>query len=71
MPPDIDARLAAIETKIEAIHTSVEKTRKYFLWTLIISVIVIVLPAIGLVFALPAFLNNYVGGMQDVTKLLQ
>lgn len=42
------------------IHSSVEKTRKLFLWTLIITIAAVVLPAIGLVFAIPFFITNYV-----------
>ena len=51
-------KLAEQEKKIEAIYASVEKTRKYFLWTLIISVGVVVLPLIGLMFAIPFFLST-------------
>lgn len=47
--------------KLEEIYQSVEKMRKYFLWTLIISVVVIVLPLIGLMFAIPQFLSSYKG----------
>ena len=46
------------DEKLDAIYKSVEKTRKYFLWTLIISVALIVLPLIGMIFAIPAFLNS-------------
>lgn len=59
-------RLTALEAKIDAIYVSVEKTRKYFLWTLIISVALFVLPLIGLAFAIPAFMNNYVGSLQGL-----
>ena len=59
-------RLADLEAKIDAIYISVEKTRKYFMWTLIISVALFVLPLIGLVFAIPAFMNNYVGSLQGL-----
>ena len=59
-------RLAELEAKIDAIYISVEKTRKYFMWTLIISVALFVLPLIGLVFAIPAFMNNYVGSVQGL-----
>ena len=44
--------------RIEEIFVSVEKTRKYFLWTLIISVAFVVLPIIGLMLVIPQFLNN-------------
>lgn len=48
-----------LEKKLNAIFASVEKTRKYFKWTLIVSIIVIVLPLIGLLFVLPTFLSTY------------
>ena len=50
---NIKKQLAEQNEKIEKIYSSVEKTRKYFLWTLIISVIVIILPLIGILFLLP------------------
>jgi hypothetical protein len=62
----LDQKLASLEAKIDAIYVSVEKTRKYFQWTLIISVIVFVLPLLGLFFAIPAFLTNYVGSIQSL-----
>lgn len=44
---------------LDRIYISAEKTRKYFLWVLIISVVVFVLPLIGLFFAVPSFLDTY------------
>ena len=44
---------------LDKIYASVEKTRMYFLWVLIISVVVFVLPLIGLFFAIPSFLDTY------------
>ncbi len=66
MNPDIDKKLSELEEKINKIYISVEKTRKYFFWTLMISIIVIVVPAIGLIFALPSFINNYVGSISGL-----
>lgn len=54
-----EERLAQLEAKIDAIYVSVEKTRKYLLWTMIVTVAVVVLPAIGLVFAVPSFISSY------------
>lgn len=59
MQPDTTQQLKDLETKIDAVYVSVEKTRKYFLGVLIISVIAFVLPLIGLVFAIPTFLKTY------------
>lgn len=55
----LDERLARLETRINAIFISVEKTRKYFLWTMIITVAVIVLPLIGMAFVIPKVISSY------------
>ena len=55
---EILKKLAEQDKKLDAIYKSVEKTRKYFLWALIITIVVIVLPLIGLFFAIPKFLNT-------------
>ncbi len=59
MEQDILKKIEELDKKVEKTHQSVEKMRKYFLWTLIITAAVIVLPLIGLLFALPKFLNIY------------
>ena len=53
-----EQRLVQLEEKIDKIHTSVEKTRKYFLTTLVVSLVLFVLPLIGLMFAIPTFLKT-------------
>lgn len=50
-----------LNKKIDAVYASVEQTRKYFLWTLIISALVVVLPLIGLALVIPSFLDLYSG----------
>jgi hypothetical protein len=59
MEPDIVTRLKQQEEKLDAIYASVEKSRKYFLILVWVSVLVIILPAIGLLFAIPSFLDTY------------
>ena len=59
MPEDQTQRLAALEQKIDAIYESTEKTRKYLQWTLIITIALVVLPTLGLMFAIPSFVSNY------------
>ena len=59
METEIIKKLQEQEIKIEQIYVSVEKTRKYFQWTMIITVALFVLPLIGLLFAVPAFLSSY------------
>ncbi|MCR4306733.1 MAG: hypothetical protein NUV42_02070 [Candidatus Yonathbacteria bacterium] len=52
--------------KIDEIYVSVEKTRKYFMWTLILTLAFFILPLIGLVFAIPSFLNTYSTALQGL-----
>lgn len=61
MEEEILKKLAEQEQKISLIYDSVEKTRKYFLWMMIVTVAMIVIPIIGLIFVIPQFLNIYSG----------
>ena len=60
---EIIRQLTEQKAKIEQVYKSVEKIRKYFLWTLIITLAVTVLPAIGLMFVVPLYLKtlNFTG----------
>lgn len=59
MEQDILNRLQKNEEKLEKIFISVEKMRRYFLWTLVITVLMVLLPAVGLLFAIPTFMDTY------------
>ena len=59
MEDDVRQKLDALEKKVDAAYTSAEKTRKYFLAIIVISVIAFVLPLVGLLFAAPSFLSTY------------
>ena len=58
MDPDISKKLDELEQKVDKIYKSAEKTRKYFLWSLIIGIAFIVLPLIGLAFVVPFYLRT-------------
>lgn len=64
---EILKKLGELEVKVDAVYKSAEKTRKYFLWTLIISVVLFVLPLVALIFVIPSFLNA-VGGNMDLLR---
>ena len=55
MDQEILKKFEEQDKKLDAIFKSVERTRKYFLWTFILSVAVMVLPLIGLAFVIPKF----------------
>ncbi|EKE11640.1 MAG: hypothetical protein ACD_15C00045G0023 [uncultured bacterium] len=59
MEQEILKKLEEQDKKIESIWGSVEKTRKYFLATIILTVAMTVLPLIGLVIAVPFILNTF------------
>ena len=61
MEQEIIEKLNAQEVKIDKMYASVEKMRKYFLWGFILTIVFFIVPLIGLLFALPAFMNNYLG----------
>ncbi|MFH1967905.1 MAG: hypothetical protein ABIJ84_00795 [bacterium] len=63
MEQEIFKKFEEQDKKLDQIYRSVEKTRKYFLWTLIITVVMVVLPLIVLGFVIPIFLNVYVGSL--------
>ena len=59
MDPEVEKKLKEQDELLQKIYHSTEKTRKYFLWTLIISVVVFVLPLLGLLLVIPKFLSIY------------
>lgn len=58
MDAELARKFEALEKKVDAIYVSAEKTRKYFLWTLVATLIAFVLPLVGLMFAIPQFLST-------------
>lgn len=58
MDEEIKKRFDEQEKRLEEIFISVEKTRKYIRWTIIVSVLFVVLPLIGLIFVIPQFLST-------------
>jgi len=59
MEKDIQNKLKEQDTKLDAIFVSVEKTRKYFLVIMWITIILVVLPLVGVIFAIPTFIDTY------------
>ena len=57
MDPQLEKKLAEQDAKLDKIYASIEKMRKYFLWTMIITIATIVLPIIALIAVIPWFLS--------------
>jgi type II secretory pathway component PulF len=61
MEQEIQKKLSEQDIKLDAIYKSVEKTRKYFLVIIWVTVVAVVLPLLGLLFAIPKFIGIYSG----------
>ena len=57
--PELNAKLDVLTAKIDVAYRASETVRKYLFWTGIITIALIVLPLIGLVFAIPQFISTY------------
>jgi type IV secretory pathway component VirB8 len=63
MDQEIQKKLAEQEIKLDTIYRSVEKTRKYFLVIIWVTILGLVLPLIALAFVIPSFLSNYTNAL--------
>ena len=66
MDEELNKRLEEQGSKIDAIFISVEKTRKYFLIIIWVSVVAFVLPLIVMLFVIPSFIENYLGAFEGL-----
>lgn len=60
-----EAQLARLEGKIDAVYASVEKSRKYLLTMVIVTLITVALPLIIAAIALPMVMST-VGSMYQI-----
>lgn len=66
MDAELKTRIDGLEKKIDAVYISTEKTRKYFQWTMIITVVMFVLPILGLIIVIPMFISNYTSSFEGL-----
>ncbi len=57
--PELLAKLDEIGAKAELAYQASEKVRTYLFWTGVVTAVLVVVPAIGLALAIPAFINSY------------
>ncbi len=58
--PELSEKLDEIGAKADKAYHAAETVRRYLFWTGVITAALIILPMIGLVFAIPMFINDYV-----------
>ena len=59
-------RLTTLESKVDAVYQSVEKTRMYFRVVLWVTVGAVVLPMVALVVIIPTFLSSYLDALDGL-----
>jgi uncharacterized membrane protein YjjP (DUF1212 family) len=56
---ELQKKIDELSEKLDKVYISSEKMRKYFMWMLIGTAALFILPLIGLLFAIPSFLSPY------------
>ena len=59
MDEELRTRFETLEKKVDATYQAAEKAKKYFQWILILTLAALLLPLLGLLFAIPSFLSVY------------
>ncbi len=58
MEDEVLKKIEQQQVKIDAIYVSVEKLRKYFMWTLIITAVTVLLPLVAILVILPSLISG-------------
>ncbi len=56
---ELQKKFDELSEKLDKVYVSSERMRKYFLWMLIGSAALFILPLLGLLFAIPSFISTY------------
>lgn len=65
MDTELKNKLEIIEQKVDRANKDLKTIKRVFLWTFIITVLVIVVPMIALYFVIPSFMSS-LGGLGGV-----
>lgn len=65
MNPSED-KIDALEKKIDELVRSIRTIKRIFFWILVVSVVMFILPLIGLVFVIPQFISTYTGALNGL-----
>ncbi|MFZ2620895.1 MAG: hypothetical protein WAX85_00640 [Minisyncoccia bacterium] len=59
MDTEVSKKIQEIEEKVDRVYIMTDKTRKYFMWTAIIFLVLVVIPLLVLMFFVPSSLWTY------------
>lgn len=63
MDTHIAEQLKNLEAKLDAVQVDVQKTRRYLQIISWVTVLMVVLPAVGLIIVIPMFINLYTSSL--------
>ena len=66
MDQELSQQLAEQSKKLDVIEQSVKKIRSYLFWTFVISIVVFVVPLIGLAIVVPRVLDTLLKGYGSI-----
>ncbi|MDP1707171.1 MAG: hypothetical protein Q8L30_01285 [bacterium] len=64
--PELSEKLDEIGAKADRAYQAAEKVRKYLFWTGVVTIVFVVLPLIGLLFAVPSFISSYTSTLNSL-----
>jgi hypothetical protein len=59
MDPELDKRLTVMEQQMSEVHALAKRLYRIIFWTVVLSVLLFVVPLIGLLFEIPNLVNTY------------
>ncbi len=68
MDPQLQQRLQILEQKIDAAYVSAEKTRKYILAMVVVTIVTFVVPLLIMVIAIPSFIGSYTSSYEELLQ---
>lgn len=68
MDPQLQQRLQILEQKIDAVYVSAEKTRKYILAMVVVTIVTFVVPLLIMVIAIPSFIGSYTSSYEELLQ---
>lgn len=63
---DLQSKIEELEQKMDRLQKSIDRLNKIFFWTLVITLVLFVLPLLGLLFVIPQFLSTFTSAYSGV-----
>ena len=62
----LENKIDELQKKVDELVRSIKTIKKIFFWIIIVSVVMFIVPLIGLVFVIPQFISTYTGALNGL-----